>query len=252
MPPVPSGTFHNLGIFDSVGIAERRVRAYVPQGRIEGLDRPVLYLFDGQNVFGDEGSFAGGWYAHEAADRLVVAQRLIAPIVVGIDHGGVNRLDELGPWKQGDKGGRTNELLEWMGETLMPLVQQRFPVIRGPFGAVIGGSSMGGLAAMYAHCARPDLFGGAIVMSPSFWFGRRRIRKFVADSRRPPVSRIYLDCGLREGKQMVEPAKEMAVYLKARGYSDDQLKWRPDARGTHSERHWKRRIRGALRFMFRR
>jgi predicted alpha/beta superfamily hydrolase len=212
----------------------------------------VLYLFDGQNVFSDEGSFAGGWYVHEAADRLVPAARLVAPIVVGIDHGGEKRLDELGPWKQGDKGGRTDELLAWMGGTLMPVVQERFPVMTGPVGTVVGGSSMGGLAAMYAHCARPDLFGGAIVMSPSFWFAKRRIRKFVADSRRPPISRIYLDCGLREGKQMVEAAREMAVYLKARGYSEDQLMWRPDARGTHSERHWRRRIRKALRFMFRR
>ena len=252
MLPVEPGTFHELGPYDSVGIAERRVRVYVPKGRADNIPRPVLYLFDGQNVFSDEGSFAGGWYVQEAVDRLIPMQRLIAPIVVGIDHGGVNRLDELGPWKQGDKGGRTDELLAWMGSTLMPQVAERFSVWKGPIGAVIGGSSMGGLAAMYAHTARPDLFGGAIVMSPSFWFGKKRIRKFVADARRPPISRIYLDCGLREGKQMVEPAKEMAVYLKARGYDEDHLRWRPDARGTHSEKHWKRRIRGAVRFMFRR
>jgi hypothetical protein len=30
---------------------------------------PTLYLFDGQNVFGDEGSFAGGWHTHAAVDR---------------------------------------------------------------------------------------------------------------------------------------------------------------------------------------
>jgi hypothetical protein len=62
---------------------------------------------------------------------------------------------------------------------------------------------------------------------------------------------VYIDCGMREGKMMIEPAQEVAVYLKARGYPPEQLLWRPDSRGTHAESHWRRRIRGALRFMFR-
>src|SRR5438874_271830 len=100
------GSFHDLGTFDAPGlVAGRRVRIYEPQGRTAGIPRPVLYLFDGQNVFEDEGSFAGGWHAHLAVDRLVRGKTFIAPIVVAIEHGGPARIDELGPWKTGNKGG---------------------------------------------------------------------------------------------------------------------------------------------------
>ena len=66
----------------------RRVRIHVPPGVERGA--PLLVLFDGQNVFGDEGSYAGGWHADAAADALPSTVR--RPIVVGIDHGGVDRI----------------------------------------------------------------------------------------------------------------------------------------------------------------
>ena len=234
---VEPGTFHELGPFDIPGLPPpRRVRVYVPKGRIEGAARPALYLFDGQNVFGDEGSFAGGWYADRAVDRLIPARAVVAPVVVGLDHGGAARIDELGPWRDGDKGGQLDNLLDWMVGTLMPLIQSRFSTTPGPLGAVIGGSSMGGLASMYAHFKRPDAFGGALSMSPSFWFARGQIIDMIRRSPRPPLSRIYLDCGLREGGgRMFDRVKDVAELLKSRGYPPEQLMWRPDPRGAHGE-----------------
>jgi len=249
-----SGTFHDLGTFDVPGLtAGRRVRAYEPIGRISGVPRPVLYLFDGQNVFDDEGSFAGGWHADEAVDKLIPGRTFIAPIVVAIDHGGEKRIDELGPWKMGNQGGETDKLVTWMTESLMPVVHGQFELIGGPLGAVVGGSSMGGLAAMYAHFARPDAFGGAICMSPAFWFAKKRIVNFVKNKAKPEISRVYVDCGVREGGgNMLPICQEIVENLEGRGYPRSQLMYRPDPRGTHSERAWRRRLPKALRFMFRR
>lgn len=248
------GTFHDLGTFDIPGLAPgRRVRVYEPQGRIDDVPRPVLYLFDGQNVFDDEGSYSGGWYAHEAVDKLIPGTTFIAPIIVGIDHGGEERINELGPWKMGDKGGDTDELLTWMTDELMPIVHGEFPLIGGPLGAVVGGSSMGGLAALYAHFKRPDAFGGALCMSPAFWFARKRIVSFVRGRPTPQYSRVYIDCGVREGGGNMMPiCQEVVELLEARGYPRKQLMYRPDPRGTHSERAWRRRLPKALKFMFRR
>ena len=39
---------------------------------------------------------------------------------------------------------------------------------------------MGGLAAMYAHFKHPAAFGSALCMSPSFWFAKKAIFRFVA------------------------------------------------------------------------
>ncbi|HVY44771.1 MAG TPA: alpha/beta hydrolase-fold protein, partial [Minicystis sp.] len=150
------------------------------------------------------------------------------------------------------KGGRTDELLDWIVGSVVPLVRARFPVVEGAVGASIGGSSLGGLAALYAHHRNPEAFGGAICMSPSLWFAGRAIFGFVGARARPSISRVYLDCGAREGRgRMIALAAEMAELLRRRGYAPEQLLWRPDPRGGHSEAHWRRRLPKALRFMFR-
>jgi enterochelin esterase-like enzyme len=227
----------------------RRARVYVPAGADPNEPRPTLYLFDGQNVFGDDGSFCGGWQAHVAADKLVAGKSAVAPLIVGIDHGGEERIDELGPFGE---GGRTDKLLAFMASRLIPTLSKRFAMIAGSVGAVVGGSSMGGLAAMYAHHRRPDVFGGALCMSPSFWFANAAIIDFVARTPRPPISRIYLDCGVREGSgRMLPPVVQIEMLLRNRGYAEGELMWRQDARGAHSEKHWQRRLPKALRFMFR-
>jgi hypothetical protein len=49
---------------------------------------------------------------------------------------------------------------------------------------------------------------------------------------------------------MIKSVERMAELLRARGYGNDRLLYRPDARGTHSEAHWRRRLPKALRFQF--
>lgn len=250
--PRRSGTTHDLGSWPTPGLPDRRVRVHVPPGVDPSMPRPALYLFDGQNVLDDHGSFAGGWHAHAAADRLVAGKTFIAPIVVAIDHGNASRIDELSAWRMRDMGGHAEPFLEWVTGTLGPELQKRFPLQTGALGAVAGGSSMGGLCAMWAHFRHPEFFGGAIAMSPSFWFGRRALAGWLRDQPTPRFSRVYLDCGVREGGgRMFGTVEEVAQHLASRGYAKRQLMWRPDARGQHSESHWRRRLPKAMRFMFR-
>ena len=89
-------------------------------------------------------------------------------------------------------------------------------------------------------------------MSPSLWFARRRIFEDFRQRTTPIYSRVYLDCGVNEGRGRMHPiAKDFALTLAARGYHERQLHFRSDPRGTHSERAWKRRLPSALAFMFR-
>ena len=73
---------HDIPFVDS----GRKVRIYLPK-RLRETDppRPLVLMFDGQNVFHDEPSFAGGWHAHLAVERIARVKRP-APIVVAIDH----------------------------------------------------------------------------------------------------------------------------------------------------------------------
>ncbi|MBI2391909.1 MAG: alpha/beta hydrolase [Deltaproteobacteria bacterium] len=250
---IPRGSFIDLGYFEAPGFgAGRRVRAYAPHGHVHSAPRPVLWLFDGQNVFEDEGSFAGGWHAHEVLDRFAVLRKAAAPVLVGIDHGGEQRIDELTPWKDAKKGGRADEFLGWVVETLMPLVRRSVGLREDVASNVVGGSSLGGLAAFYAHLRFPQAFGGALSMSPSFWFAKRRIFEFVESQPVPWTTRVYLDGGAREARGMLlKHGREMADLLAKKGWPGDSVMWRPDSKGTHAERHWRRRLPKALRFLFR-
>src|SRR5262249_41743785 len=119
--------------------------------------------------------------------------------------------------------------------------------------AVIGGSSMGGLAAFWSHFHHPEAFGGALVMSPSFWVADRAIFADVAARPMPALSRLYLDAGAKEDKGRVAAAVGiMAGFLADCGSDSAHLLCRIDARGTHSETCWRRRLPAALRFMVRR
>ncbi len=231
------------------GFAPRRLRVYLPAGHDDRDLRPLLVMFDGQNVFDHESSFSGGWLAHEAVERL--ARRRPHPIVVGVEHGGDSRLSELSPWPIKGQPGRADDFVGFIARELVPTLRRRFRIVDGPLGVLLGGSSMGGLAATWGHLTHPDAFGGALAMSPSFWVGGARMQS-LARAARPGVSQIYLDCGRGEGDGKMAPLVErVAGALAEQGYDDEHLKVRIDARGTHSEASWRRRLVPALRWFYR-
>jgi hypothetical protein len=61
-----------------------------------------------------------------------------------------------------------------------------------------------------------------------------------------------VDAGARERGRMLADATTLAALLARSGLGADRLLWRPDARGVHHERSWRRRLPKALRFLFRR
>jgi enterochelin esterase-like enzyme len=223
---------------------------YVPPPPPRVITRPALVLFDGQNVFDDEGSYAGGWYAHRAIDKLVLAKNAVAPVVIAVDHGGEQRIDELGPWREGNKGGRASAMIDMIADRVLPAARAATELSEF---TVIGGSSMGGLAALYAHLSRPEVFAGALAMSPSVWFARRRIFDLVGTVE-IERSAIYLDAGALEMRGvLVGMCRTLFDRLRERGWTGEPPKsvmFRTDARGTHSEICWRRRLPKALRFFF--
>jgi predicted alpha/beta superfamily hydrolase len=218
-----------------------------PQARF-----PVAYMFDGQNLFGDEGSFSGGWHVHRVMDARA-AKGKVVPIVVGIHHGGATRAEELSPWGIGrGKHGKADALLDWVTGTLRRFVAEDLRVLEGPEHTLVGGSSLGGLAALYAGFRHPDVFGRVLAMSPSLWVHRGGIHAIARQARLAPGARFYLDAGGREmGGRMLHDAERLAWLLAERGLVPSQdLMWRPDQRGSHNERAWSRRLPKAVRFLY--
>jgi predicted alpha/beta superfamily hydrolase len=229
---------------------ERNVRVYLPKEGAQAEPSPVLYVFDGQNIFHDDPSFAGGWHLHRAVRDLVEGS-LVAPVLVGIDHGGSSRLDELSPFAGDGSAGKLDDFLAWITSDLVPLVQKQFGVRGDPAGTAIGGSSMGGLAALYSHFRRPDAFGGALCMSPSLWFAGEKIFDWLAGQPMPRSTRLYVDAGAQEDNgSVLRNGQRLVDHLRERGLGEGSLLWYPDEYGSHCEEAWRRRAPAALQFLF--
>ena len=163
---------------------DRLVRVYVP-ARQEGETLPVIYMTDGQNVLYDEYASFGCWYTPRAIgeEREATGQ---AAIIVAIhsDRDPMGRTNELTPKCIGeiffppDMPQEMRQMMHPEGEvfddfvvnTVMPAVEERFPVKTGRTNTAFCGSSSGGLMAFYIALNHPDLFRAAGALSPAFCF----------------------------------------------------------------------------------
>ncbi|MBI6545619.1 MAG: hypothetical protein HY692_02430 [Cyanobacteria bacterium NC_groundwater_1444_Ag_S-0.65um_54_12] len=236
------------------GIAsKRRLAIYLPPGYDQTADHyPVAYFLDGQNIFGDEGSFAGGWHLHTLLNARATLGKLV-PVVIGIHHGGTNRDEELSPWpvEEGKKA-LGDAVLDWVSGPLTEMVAKELRIKKGPENTLIGGSSLGGLLSLYGFFRHNACFGRALCMSPALWVNEGEIFFYVAKAKAAGDPRVYLDCGGREAKGVViEHARWMSELLTRKGFVPGRhLLWRPDKRGAHNERSWRRRLPRALKFLY--
>jgi predicted alpha/beta superfamily hydrolase len=221
---------------------QRDVLVYLPPSYAASDRRyPVLYMQDGQNLFDSGTSFGGSeWRVDETMEML--AGEGIEAIVVGLNHGEEARIAEYNPFPQ-VWDGRGDRYLQFVSETVKPLIDQDFSTKPQREFTGIMGSSMGGLISLYAFFHAPA-FGFAGVMSPSLWVGGGAI---MGDVKAAPFTpgKIYLDNGSRESS-----ARSMNAILLNKGYRREvDLKYVVEPEGEHTESAWARRLPDALRFL---
>jgi predicted alpha/beta superfamily hydrolase len=87
----------------------RDVDVYLPPSYRSGGSRryPVVYMQDGQNLSDPATAFAGTWDLESTLERL--AARGLEIIVVGVHHGGEERLNEFSPFPDRRYGGGAGE-----------------------------------------------------------------------------------------------------------------------------------------------
>jgi predicted alpha/beta superfamily hydrolase len=234
----------------------RRVDIYLPPSYHQGRDRyPVLYMHDGQNLSDPASAFAGTWRLTETLSAL--ASEGIEVIAVGVHHRGRERIAEFAPFPDARYGrGQGEKYVAFLANTLKPRVDRRYRTLRTRNHTAILGSSMGGLISLYAFFRHKHVFGAVGAMSPSLWFGQRRIFDTVAKSL--PAGKVYLDVGTKEGAATLRDARELVERLTAAGYRrgktggerrDRSLLYVEDEGGRHSEIDWARRLAPAIRFL---
>lgn len=222
---------------------------------------PVLYFNDGQNVFDEKTAYVGeDWKADETLEDL--AKEGIEAIAVAIPNGLAERMDEYNPWpsvvpwetlpgwaKRREMGGRGDAYLDFVVDSIKPLVDTAFPTATDAASTAMIGSSMGGLISMYALAARPRVFGLAGVFSPSLPWSDYRILETIEHGPRAG-GRVYVDIGGREHRGMTSDTRRLRDALVKVGFTEGiDLRYVEDRYGIHRESAWARRLPDALRFL---
>lgn len=254
----------DLGLVHSPQLhASRRVQVWVPPPGLVRGPLPAVYFHDGQNLFRREDSFLGAtWGVPKTFDQL--AREGQPALAVGIWNGGRRRLAELSPPHALAGAGLLERHLDFLAETVVPAIDERFATRREAGSRALVGSSLGGLATVWGFLTRPATFGLAAALSPSLALGGGALGALAASNPPRPEARLYLDVGTREiarrrrrawGRR--SPSQRFADLVFGLGARLSHSGWRRghqwvavrDVGGRHTESDWARRLPIALRYL---
>lgn len=229
------------------GGVPRRVYVYLPEsyGREPERRYPVMYMFDGHNVFFDEDATYGkswglGDYLDAHGKELIVA-------AVECNHSGSRRLAEYSPVSfsepsLGKVTGKGRTYMNWMVQELKPCIDSRYRTLPDRFHTALAGSSMGGLMALYGAAAYNDVFRCAACLSPSLWVAPGQLLELIARARIRRDTCIYMDYGELElsnhpgtGQALISTAQLLMV----KGVN---VTMRIAPGGSHCEASWEQQI----------
>ncbi|MCA9675349.1 MAG: alpha/beta hydrolase, partial [Myxococcales bacterium] len=242
----------------------RMLTTYLPRGYADPAQAtrryPVVFMHDGQNIFDDHDCCFGhtGWEVNVQLDADIASGKDEEVIVVGADHGGVDRNDEYG-WST-SVGGKQETFMAFQVDTIQPTAAALWRL--DPARYYVAGSSLGGLISMRLLLAYPDVYAGAASLSGAFWPGQdtdtalRDLLPAIGKVDRP----VYIDHGgtAQSGADGYADNVEVRDLMVTMGWSladsptcapgPDALCYFHDVGATHDELAWKDRAWRFLRF----
>ena len=229
------------------GDKTRRAYIYLPDSYGKQPDKryPVMYMFDGHNVFFDtDATFGKSWgmnkYMEESGKEL---------IIVGIEcnHDGNRRLVEYSPFSyentsMGKIRGKGNVYMNWLINTLKPYIDENYRTLPDRKNTIIAGSSMGGLIALYGVTVYNHTFQRGACLSPSLWTAPGKVLEMVARAHIRRDTTIYMDYGENEMFNHVSTAEAMIYTAHLLLTKRVNLALRIVPGGNHSEASWEKQI----------
>ena len=245
----------NVSIMDDVFFMPqldrtRRIWLYLPPDYDDSNENfPVLYMQDGQNLFDTYTSYSGEWEVDETLNNLFDDGYQV-PIVIGIDNGGGERLNEYSPWVNLQYGGgEGDEYIDFIVNTLKPYVDSNYRTISNRESTGIMGSSMGGFISHYGVLKHQDIFSKAGIFSPSYWFSDT-VWTFTTEMGKQNNMKLYQLIGGQEGVEAVADMWAMHDVLANLGFNEDELLSLEVPDGEHNETFWRNQFAAAYLWMF--
>ena len=201
---------------------------------------------DGQNLFDPATAFGGrDWQIPKTLSKL---PKKYQAIIVGVDNGGIDRINEYTPFKRGNQGGQAEPYVLFLIDTLKPFVDKTYRTLPQRETTGIVGSSLGGLVSLFAGLKFGHIFGKIGIFSPSIWFNPALMK--MVEKHTGVKSKIYALGSKTESRTMEKHLQELYWALKKNGFSDEDIRVTVRDRGKHNEVFWGREFEDMMRYFF--
>ncbi len=199
---------------------------------------PVIYMHDAQNLFDKSTAYAGEWEVDETLNKLYEKTGK-GFIVVGIENGGEERINEYTPWENEKYGGGKGAVyMDFIVNTLKPYIDKNYRTkFQQKYTGLIG-SSLGGLISYYGGLQYPKIFGKIGALSTSFWFSEKVV-DFTKEKGNLKNVKLFLLVGGKEGENTDKDTQKMEKLLLETGFKSKNLKSKINPEGEHNEAFWR-------------
>jgi predicted alpha/beta superfamily hydrolase len=230
---------------------KRRIWALLPHDYYDtDKQYPVLYLQDAQNLFDNDAPF-GSW----SIDRHLMELSAAGDgdlIVIGIDHGGRERIQEYSPYFHRKFGeGQGKNYANFIIDTLKPHVDSHYRTKPHRMHTGIGGSSMGGLISAYIGIVHPKHFSKLMIFSPSFWYSDEIYFDAFKYKYTLPM-RMFIYAGEKETRFMSQHINQFKEAVAHNIFSSNLTTFNIviDPNGQHQEKYWGDIFPAAVKWLF--
>jgi predicted alpha/beta superfamily hydrolase len=196
---------------------KRTIALYLPENYAKDTAHySVVYFLDGQSLFDQKIQEGPEWRVDEVMDSLGILNKEQS-IVVGIYSSEKDRLTEYKPFPStrwySDKVVSGDKHADWIVKQLKPWVDTRFRTKKEADATTIGGASLGGLMSYYMLMEYPEVFGRAIVFSPSFWVNEV-VYTLHEKNKNVLNQKIYFNAGEHETPTVESVQKMQDILIK--------------------------------------
>lgn len=210
---------------------------------------PVIYMHDAQNLFDNATSYAGEWEVDETLNNLF-EKTSKGFIVVGIENGGSERINEYTPWANEKYGGGKGAIyIDFIVHKLKPYIDENYRTKPQQKYTGLIGSSLGGLISYYGGLNYPQVFGKIGALSTSFWFSNDVIQ-FTNENGKLKNVKLFLLVGGKEGGDTVNDTKKTENQLLEIGFNPKNLKTKINPEGEHNENFWKSEFLEIIQWLY--